>query len=110
METAITGKVLVQARIENVYDLHDVSVGRIVADEIRAVDVPDALVDTGAMTLSLPSSMIARLGLTPLRTRKGQTAAGPVTVQMYGTVRLTVQGRDCTCDVAEVHDGCPVLI
>ena len=29
---------------------------------------------------------------------------------MYGTVRLTVQGRDCTCDAVGVPDDCPVLI
>jgi hypothetical protein len=29
---------------------------------------------------------------------------------MYGMVRLTVQGRDCRVEVAEVPDDCPVLI
>lgn len=29
---------------------------------------------------------------------------------MYDAVRLTVQGRDCTVDVAEVTEDCPVLI
>jgi hypothetical protein len=33
-----------------------------------------------------------------------------VTVQVYGAVRLTIQGRDCLSDVAEVPDDCPVLI
>ena len=28
----------------------------------------------------------------------------------FGAVRLTVQGRDCVCDVTEVNDACPVLI
>src|SRR4051794_39097425 len=27
-----------------------------------------------------------------------------------GAVKLTVQGRDCECDVTEVDDACPVLI
>ena len=31
-------------------------------------------------------------------------------VQIYGTVRLTIQGRECPTDVAEVPDDCPVLI
>jgi hypothetical protein len=53
---------------------------------------------------------VAQLGLEPLRTRQGRTSAGLVTLQVYGTVRLTVQGRDCTCDVVEVPDDCPVLI
>ena len=29
---------------------------------------------------------------------------------MYGAVRLTVLGRDCTCDVLEIPDDCSVLI
>jgi hypothetical protein len=29
---------------------------------------------------------------------------------MYSTVRLTIQGRECVCDVVEVADNCPVLI
>ena len=31
-------------------------------------------------------------------------------VNIYGTVRLTVQGRDCPTDVTELPDDCPVLI
>jgi predicted aspartyl protease len=110
VETAPTGKVNVAARIENVYDLHEVSLGARAPDAVRAVDVPDALADTGAGTLSLPRRLVAALGLKPLRTRTARTCAGPITLQVYGTVRLTVQGRDCTCDVAEIPDDCPVLI
>ena len=29
---------------------------------------------------------------------------------VYEAVRLTIQGRDCTADVAELPDDCPVLI
>jgi predicted aspartyl protease len=104
------GKVLVPARIENVYDLHEVSLGSRAPEAVRQVDVPDALVDTGASTLSLPVRLVTQLGLKPFRTRQARTSAGPVTLQIYGTVRLTVQGRDCTCDVVAVPDDCPVLI
>ena len=31
-------------------------------------------------------------------------------VQMWGSVRLTIQGRDWISDVSEVPDECPVLI
>lgn len=31
-------------------------------------------------------------------------------MQVYGTVRLTVQGRECNADVSEFPDECPVLI
>lgn len=104
------GKVLVSARIENVYDLHEVSLGTRAADAVRAVDVPDALIDTGASTLSVPRRLVAQLGLKPLRARQARTSAGTVTLQVYGTAKLTIQDRDCTCDVVEVPDDCPVLI
>src|SRR4051794_36536130 len=107
---ATMGKVLVPARMENVYDLHEVGLGSRTPEAVRRVDVDDALVDTGASTLSLPRRLITDLGLKPFRTRQARTSAGPITLQMYGTVRLTVQGRDCTCDVVEIPDDCPVLI
>jgi clan AA aspartic protease len=104
------GKVLVPVRIENVYDLHEVTLGGRAPGAVRSVEVADALVDTGASTLSLPKRMVSQLGLAALRSRQARTSAGPVTLHMYGTVRLTVQGRDCTCDVVEIPDDCPVLI
>jgi len=110
MGIATMGKGLVPARIENVYDLHEVSIGSRTPEAVRRVDVPDALADTSASTLSLPNRLVAQLGLKPLRTRQARTSAGPVTLQVYGTVRLTVQGRDCTCDVVAIPDDCPVLI
>lgn len=110
MGTMTMGKVLVPARIENVYDLHEVSTGTRKLDAVRSMDVTDALVDTGASTLSIPSSMVANLGLKPLRTRPARTSAGPVTLQIYGTVRLTVQERECTCDLVALPDDRPVLI
>jgi predicted aspartyl protease len=110
MGTATMGKVLVPVRIENVYDLHEVSMGSRAADAVRRIDVPEALVDTGASTLSLPKRFVAQLGLKPFRDRQARTSAGPVTLQVYGTVRLIAQGRECTCDVVEIPDDCPVLI
>jgi predicted aspartyl protease len=110
MEIATMGKVLVQALIENVYDLHEAKMGTRGPEAIRRVTVPDALVGTGASTLSLPRRLVSELGLTSLRTRQARTIAGSVELRMYGTVRLTVQDRDCTCDVVEIPDDCPVLI
>jgi len=104
------GKVLVQARIENLFDLHDASVGARAADAVRWVEVSDALVDTGASLLSLPRRLIAQLGLKQLYTRQARTAGGLATLQIYGTVHLLLQGRECTCDVLEISDECPVLI
>ena len=110
MEIETMGKVLVSVKVENVVDLYLASRGTIPPEEIRRVEVSDAVVDTGATSLSMPTRMIGQLGLEPLRTRQARTTAGIVTFNVFGTVRLTIQGRDCTLDVTEVPDNCPVLI
>jgi predicted aspartyl protease len=104
------GKVVVAARIENVNDLHAADEGLMTAGEVRAVEVSDALVDTGATGLSMPQSLLETLGLKYLRTRKAISSAGPVEARVFGTARLTVLGRDCPVDITELPDGCPVLI
>jgi predicted aspartyl protease len=110
METTTVGKVLVSAKIENLADLFDVEKRRLKADKVRSVQVDDALVDCGATLLSLPKRYIKKLGLRRIRTRTAKTAAGKCEFDIYNPVRLTVQGRDCRVDVAEVPDNCPVLI
>jgi predicted aspartyl protease len=110
METSTMGKVLITAKIESLEDLYGVELGHLSSDQVRRVEVKDALVDTGATILSMPKRLIDQLGLRPTRTRRARTSAGPVTLQMYGTARLTIQERDCLTEVAEVPDDCPVLI
>jgi predicted aspartyl protease len=110
METAAMGKVIVTARMENQGDLLDVTQGRRTADQVRSVEVTDALVDTGATLLGLPKRLITQLGLVPARTRSGRTVGGAVTVQIYNPVRLTIQGRDCLCEAMELADDLPVLV
>jgi predicted aspartyl protease len=104
------GKVLVEARIENLEDQYMVHRGLLPPDQARRVVVGDALVDTGATMLSLPKRLIQQLGLEPGRTRQARTSAGTVTVQQYEAVRVTIQGRDCITDVTELPDDCPVLV
>jgi predicted aspartyl protease len=110
METATMGKVTVPVRIESLEDLFSVQQGRLTPEQLRYVEVSDATVDTGASLLSLPTRFIKQLGLRPVMTRQGRTASGEATFQIYGTVRLVVQGRECRCDVTELPDVCPVLI
>lgn len=109
METTM-GKVLVTAKIENLEDLFHVSQGQLRAEQVRAVEVTDALVDTGATGLLLPKKLIAQLGLQPLRTRQARTIAGSVSLSMYRAVRVTIQGRDCISDVAEIADEFSAVI
>src|SRR5438093_871815 len=104
------GRVVTEATIESLKDLWDVNRGLLPADRVRRVTVPDALVDTGATLLSLPTSLIRSLGLSQTSTRRVTSSTGPAQAAMYEAVRLTIQGRDCTMDVLEVPDGVPVLI
>ena len=104
------GKVTVPAVIENIADVWQLENGEIRSDEVRRVEVPDALVDTGAVMLSMPKRLVAQLGLRPYRKRTVRTVGGIVEIALYSMARLTVQGRDFNCDVAEIPDDCPVLI
>jgi predicted aspartyl protease len=104
------GRVITEAKIENLSDLYLAHRGVQPSEQVRRIVVPDALVDTGATLLSLPTSLIRQLGLSQTGTRGVTSSAGPVRAAMYEAVRLTIQGRDCTMDVLEVPDGVPVLI
>lgn len=110
MEKGIMGKVLVRAKIENLEDLFAVHRGLIKPEEVRSVEVTDALVDTGASTLLMPKRLIAQLGLRYLRTRPGRGLGGSVSIPTYSLVRLTIEGRDCPLEVGEIDDKFPVLI
>ena len=110
METATMGSVLVAAKIENLYDLYEVGKGRMKAEDVRRIEVPDALVDTGATELGMTTAMVAHLGLIPFKQRNARTANGNIVLHTYSTVRLTVQGRECHCDVMELPGDVPVQI
>lgn len=110
MEQLAVGKVVVPARIENLEDLYKVKQGTLTLDQVRRVEVTDALVDTGATMLSLPTHLIEQLGLTRYRMRRVRTTRGVADVAICEAVRLHVQGRDCVVEVTELVDSCPVLI
>ena len=79
-------------------------------EEARVITIPDALVDTGATLLSLPSSSIRQLGLIRFTTKRVRSGIGPVDVPICETVRLTIRGRECKMEVLEVPDGVPALV
>jgi predicted aspartyl protease len=110
METETMGKVIVTAMIENLGDLYEVERGTRTNDQVRRIEVHDAIIDTGATTLLLPKRMVAALGLKPQRVRHSRGLGGDFLLPVYGTVRLTIQGRDCPLDVGEIGDEYPVLV
>jgi predicted aspartyl protease len=84
--------------------------GALAPDEVRRITVPDALVDTGATLLSLPTRLIRQLGLGRTGTKRVSSSAGITHADLYEAVRLTIQGRTCTMDVIEAPDNVPVVI
>jgi predicted aspartyl protease len=110
MEQSAVRKVVVSASIENLADLYLAERGALAPHDIRKVEVSEALVDTCATILSLPNSLISQLGLTRRKTRKVRTADGVREAGVYDAVRLSIQGRDCVIDVADIPESCPVLV
>ena len=110
METATMGRVLTEATIENLKDLWDAQRGLLPAEQARRVTVSDALVDTGATLLSLPTRLIRQLGLSKTGSNHVTSSIGVGEADLYEAVRLTIQGRSCTMDVLEVPDAVPALI
>jgi predicted aspartyl protease len=110
MENATMVRVVVEAKIENLLDRDRANRGEITPDGVRFVVVPDALVDTGATRLSLPTPLIEQLGLEKFKSSRVRTANGVREVRLYGPVWLTVQDRYCMIDVTDLPEDCPVLI
>jgi predicted aspartyl protease len=110
METTEMGSVLTEATIENLEDLWDIRKGLLTVEKGRRAIVPDALVDTGATLLSLPTSLIRQLGLQQISTKRVTSSSGVTQAGLYDAVRLTIQDRSCTIDVLEVPDDVPALI
>jgi len=104
------GRVLVEATIENMEDLWAVRHGLLAEDQVRRVNIAEALVDTGATLLSLPRHLIQRLGLEQTGSQRVTSSTGPGEAAVYSAVRLSIQGRSCTMDVMEVPDDVPVLL
>lgn len=104
------GRVLTEIQVENLRDLYAADQGSLGQDEVRRVTIPDARVDTGATMLSLPKSVIQQLGLEKKSTKRITSTTGPGEADLYGTVRLTIMGRECPTDVMEVPDGVPALV
>lgn len=109
-EVAEMGRVVVPAVVENLFDQMDLTKGRITADQIRRIEIPEALVDAGATYLCLSASEIAKLGLMPFSERSIRTANGSRTAKIYGPVKPLVLDRYCNTDVLELPDDVPVFI
>jgi predicted aspartyl protease len=110
METETTGRVLVEALIENLQDVWDVERGMLKPEEVRRIVVSNAIIDSGYALLSLPKRLIDQLGLRFECRKRSRTATGATEVNVYQATRLTIQGRICAAEVVESPDDVPALI
>jgi predicted aspartyl protease len=110
METTEMGRVLTEATIENLGDLYVADRGLLPPEQVRRITVNDALVDTGATALALPTRLIRQLGLKKVYQKRATSSTGTGDVDVYEAVRLTIQDRQMPLDVMEVPDNVPVLI
>jgi clan AA aspartic protease len=110
MEQTLMGRVRTEVTVENMGDLWGVKSGIRSPDEVRRLIVKDALVDTGATTLALPTRLIQQLGLNKVTEKRVTSSKGSHRVNIYDAVRVTIMDRFCTVDVMEVPDEVPVLV
>ena len=99
-----------EIKLANLEDLHAVRLGVKKLEDVRRLTVDDALVDTGATRLCLPTSLIEHLGLTPVDTRIARTATGIVERTLYSEVEYTLLERSSTIRVTNLPEGSPILI
>ena len=99
-------------RIElaNQEDLVLVKAGVLNPEDVRKLTIENALVDTGATGLCLPTSLIRQLGLTPLRNIRAQTASGTIDRTVYSQVKYTVLERSDFITVTDLPEDAPVLV
>ena len=99
-----------QIKLVNLRDLLLMETGAMNPKEVRQLTVEDALVDTGATRLCLPTSLIEQLGLKPVDKRTARTATGIVERTVYSEVEYTLLDRSSTIRVTNLPEGSPVRI
>lgn len=99
-----------EIQLTNLEDLHAVRLGIKKPEDVRRLTIEDALVDTGATRLCLPTSLIEHLGLRPVDKRTARTATGIVERTVYSEVEYTLLERSSTIRVTDLPEGSPILI
>lgn len=110
LEIDPVGRVVTSIRVENLEDLWAARNGKLTSEQVRRIDVADALVDTGSTMLALPTRLVELLGLKKSRERRVVTTRGTATATIFDAVRVTIMGRDCVVEVMEVPDDMPALV
>ncbi|OAI42207.1 hypothetical protein AYO38_11600 [bacterium SCGC AG-212-C10] len=104
------GKVRTEMRLVNSLDLFRVKDRRLDPSGVRALDLTEVLVDTGATTLCLPADLVDQLGLEDAEEVPVETASGDLTVRRFSGVRIEILGRSTVVDCLELPVGRPPLL
>ena len=99
------GRVLAQVVVINRIDQAKAEDGLLSTDQVRAVELEDVLVDTGATTLSLPAETIVKLGLKLLREVQISTANGIGTARIFQDAKISLCWREGTFECLELPGG-----
>lgn len=109
-QTNPMGKVFTPLTIINRADESAAARGFISPSEIRSINLPKVLVDTGATTLCLPANIIERLGLDSLKEVDVSTATGLSKARVFQDAKILLCGREGTFDCLELPGGRDPLI
>src|SRR5436305_12972427 len=104
------GLIVTPIHVKNLEDLWPARIGALPNEQVRRLDVMEALVDTGSTMLALPKRYIDQLGLKKVREREVVTTRGISKANVFDAVRLTIMGRECVVEVMEVSDVTPALV
>ena len=97
-------------KLTNSQDEKDVRRGLMSPDQVRAVEI-EALVDTGATMLMLPSDIVTTLGLLPDGYRRVKYADGRVReVPWVSGIRINILGRETVINALVEDVGTTPLI
>jgi len=97
-------------KLTNSHDEEDVRRGLMAVDQVRGVEI-EALVDTGATMLMLPSDVVDSLGLLPDGFRRVKYADGRVReVPWVSGIRISILGRETVINALVEDVGTTPLI
>ena len=103
------GKVTTRIKVQNWADIERLASGE--TDQVPRSFEGEALVDTGAVHLYLRKSVIAQLGLRPIRSWTSYTMSNrSETRRVFSHVDLEIMGRSWSFEVIELPDGLPNIV
>jgi predicted aspartyl protease len=104
------GKITTHLTIINRGDQILAEDGFIRSEQVRIINIEDALVDTGATTLCLPAPLIVQLGLRLLKEVDIATSQGLGRARVFQDAKVQLLGREGTFECLEVPADANVLL